>query len=100
MLESVRELLRHHANNNSGSFQAVSDATVLTGADLDERAKLCSLQPDGRLALPPVASTDIRITGSKRLKNQVCVCVCMCVCVCVCVCLCVCGVNECAYLCV
>lgn len=41
-----------------------------TGRDLEQRAALCTMQPDGRLVVPSSASNDIRLVGAKKLDKQ------------------------------
>lgn len=42
----------------------------MSGAELDKRAGLCSMQRDGRLTVPPVQSNDARLIGDKKLDKQ------------------------------
>lgn len=48
----------------------VEDDQLLSGEELTSRAGLCNYSPGGRLVLPMVKSTDIRVTGSKMLDSQ------------------------------
>lgn len=48
----------------------MSGGRFVTGADLEARVALCKLQPSGRLALPHIQSSDLRIIGAKALDKQ------------------------------
>eukprot|EP00730_Choanoeca_flexa_P002500 TRINITY_DN11071_c0_g1_i1.p1 TRINITY_DN11071_c0_g1~~TRINITY_DN11071_c0_g1_i1.p1 ORF type:complete len:525 (+),score=99.82 TRINITY_DN11071_c0_g1_i1:40-1614(+) len=59
------------ADHDSADALAVTcDHRAVTAQELDQRAVVCELAPDGRLRLPPVNSSDLRIIGDKALSKQ------------------------------
>lgn len=59
------------ADHDSANELAKADPKKFaTGRDLEQRAALCTMQPDGRLVVPSSSSNDIRLVGAKKLDKQ------------------------------